>query len=83
MAWVIFASLLLALGFVTKTTAYFSRGALLPWIVLTPLVLLGMRLLVYKSLRYFRTYGRNSRSAVIAGAGSLGQHLAKSLMDLP
>src|SRR3974390_630751 len=42
-----------------------------------------MRLLVYKSLRYFRTYGRNSRSAVIAGAGSLGQHLAKSLMDLP
>ena len=83
MAWGIVASLLLALGFVTKTTAYFSRGALLPWIVLTPLVLLGMRLLVYKSLKYFRTYGRNSRSAVIAGAGSLGQHLAKSLMDLP
>ena len=46
MAWVIVASLLLALGFVTKTTGYFSRGALLPWIVLTSLVLLGMRLLV-------------------------------------
>ena len=82
-AWVIVTGLLLALGFVTKTTAYFSRGVLLPWIFLTPLVLLGLRLLVYKSLGFWRSYGRNTRTAVIAGAGSLGQHLAKSLMDLP
>jgi putative colanic acid biosynthesis UDP-glucose lipid carrier transferase len=83
LAWIIVTSLLLALGFVTKTTAYFSRGVLLPWIFLTPVVLLGMRLLVYKSLGFLRSYGRNTRTAVIAGAGSLGQHLARSLVDLP
>jgi putative colanic acid biosynthesis UDP-glucose lipid carrier transferase len=81
--WIIVISLLLALGFVTKTTAYFSRGVLLPWIFLTPVVLLGMRLLVYKSLGFMRSYGRNTRTAVIAGAGALGQHLAGSLVDLP
>jgi putative colanic acid biosynthesis UDP-glucose lipid carrier transferase len=82
-AWVIVMSLLLALGFVTKTTAYFSRGVLLPWIFLTPVVLLGIRLLVYRSLGFMRSYGRNTRTAVIAGAGALGQHLARSLVDLP
>jgi putative colanic acid biosynthesis UDP-glucose lipid carrier transferase len=82
-AWTVVTGLLLTLGFVTKTSAYFSRGVLLPWIFLTPLALLGMRLLVYKSLGFLRSYGRNTRTAVIAGAGTLGQHLAKSLMDLP
>jgi putative colanic acid biosynthesis UDP-glucose lipid carrier transferase len=83
MAWIIVLGLLLALAFVTKTTTYFSRGVLLPWIFLTPLALLGLRLLVYKSLGFLRSYGRNTRSAVIAGAGTLGQHLARSLIDLP
>jgi putative colanic acid biosynthesis UDP-glucose lipid carrier transferase len=82
-AWVIVLGLLLALAFVTKTTTYFSRGVLLPWIFLTPLALLGLRLLVYKSLGFLRSYGHNTRSAVIAGAGTLGQHLARSLVDLP
>ena len=83
LAWGIVTGLVLAIGFVTKTTAYFSRGVLLPWIFLTPVVLLGMRLLVYKSLGILRSYGSNTRTAVIAGAGTLGQHLAKSLVDLP
>jgi putative colanic acid biosynthesis UDP-glucose lipid carrier transferase len=83
LAWGIVTGLLLAFGFVTKTTAYFSRGVLLPWIFLTPVVLLGMRLLVYKSLGFLRSYGRNTRTAVIAGAGFLGRHLARSLVDLP
>jgi putative colanic acid biosynthesis UDP-glucose lipid carrier transferase len=83
LAWGIVTGLLLALGFATKTTAHFSRGVLLPWIFLTPVVLLGMRLLVYKSLGVLRSYGRNTRTAVIAGAGTLGQHLARSLADLP
>jgi putative colanic acid biosynthesis UDP-glucose lipid carrier transferase len=82
-AWLIVLGLLLALAFVTKTTANFSRGVLLPWIFLTPLALLGMRLLVYKSLGFLRSYGRNTRTAIIAGAGTLGQHLARSLVDLP
>jgi putative colanic acid biosynthesis UDP-glucose lipid carrier transferase len=82
MAWGIVTGLLLALGFVTKTTAYFSRGVLLPWIFLTPVVLLGMRLLAYKILGVLRSYGSNTRTAVIAGAGTLGQHLARSLLDL-
>jgi len=82
LAWGIVTGLLLALGFVTKTTAYFSRGVLLPWIFLTPVVLLGMRLLAYKILGVLRSYGSNTRTAVIAGAGTLGQHLAKSLLEL-
>jgi putative colanic acid biosynthesis UDP-glucose lipid carrier transferase len=82
-AWGIVVVMLLALGFVTKTSTYFSRGVLLPWFLLTPLALMGMRLLVYKSLGFWRAQGRNTRTAVIAGAGVLGQHLAKSISDLP
>ena len=82
-AWVIIIGLLLALGFATKTTALFSRGVLLPWIFFTPLVLLGTRLLVYKTLGFFRSSGRNTRTAVVAGAGDLGRRLAKSLGDFP
>ncbi len=82
-AWVIVVGLLLAFGFATKTTTYFSRGVLLPWIFLSPLALLVMRLLVYKSLAFLRSSGRNTRTAVVAGAGDLGQRLAKNLMDLP
>uniref|UniRef100_A0A7V6A3V5 Undecaprenyl-phosphate glucose phosphotransferase n=1 Tax=Desulfobacca acetoxidans TaxID=60893 RepID=A0A7V6A3V5_9BACT len=83
LTWGIVTGLLLALGFVTKTTAYFSRGVLLPWIFLTPVVLVGMRLLVYKILGVLHSYGSNTRTAVIAGASALGQHLARSLIDLP
>jgi len=82
-AWVIVVGLLLALGFATKTTTVFSRGVLLPWIILTPLALLAVRLLVYTVLGLMRSRGWNFRTAVIAGAGAVGRHLACSLIDLP
>jgi len=82
-AWAVVVSLLLALGFATKTSVYFSRGVLLPWIFLTPLSLVALRLAVYQSLNIFRARGRNFRTAVIAGAGALGQQVARNIVDLP
>jgi putative colanic acid biosynthesis UDP-glucose lipid carrier transferase len=71
------------LGFVTKTSVFFSRKVVLIWMALTPLALVALRLEVYLGLRWLRQQGRNTRSVVIAGAGELGQRLARNMVDSP
>ena len=81
--WILVILILSVLGFVTKTSVYFSRKVVLIWMVLTPLALVALRLEVYLGLRWLRQQGRNTRSVVIAGAGELGQRLARNMVDSP
>jgi len=80
-AWGLIAAFLLALCVVTKTSILFSRGVLVPWLILTPFALVTLRLMVYLSLRWVRAHGLNTRTAIIGGAGTLGRRLAKSMKD--
>jgi putative colanic acid biosysnthesis UDP-glucose lipid carrier transferase len=83
LAWVIVCVLLLLIGYVTQTSALFSRLLLCSWFVLTPLALCIHHLAVRILLRQIRATGLNSRKAVIAGTGKLSQHLAQQLRDSP
>jgi putative colanic acid biosysnthesis UDP-glucose lipid carrier transferase len=75
--------LLLLIGYVTQTSALFSRLLLCSWFALTPLALSIHHLAVRMLLRQIRATGLNSRKAVIAGTGKLSQHLAQQLQDSP
>jgi putative colanic acid biosysnthesis UDP-glucose lipid carrier transferase len=81
LAWALVVLILSALGFVLKISSNFSRGVLLPWVTLSPVGLLALRLLVYFGLNWARARGRNSRTAVIGGAGELGRQLAKKIIN--
>jgi putative colanic acid biosynthesis UDP-glucose lipid carrier transferase len=82
-SWIIVAGILLVLGFVTRTSYLFPRSILLPWLLLSPFTLLGIRLMVYMGLHWARSKGRNSRTVVIAGAGDLGLRLATQVVKTP
>jgi putative colanic acid biosysnthesis UDP-glucose lipid carrier transferase len=83
LAWTIVFSLLLLIGYVTQTSALFSRLLLCSWFIATPLALCLHHLAVRMLLRQIRTTGLNSRKAVVVGTGKLSQHLAQQLRDSP
>ncbi|NCJ08362.1 undecaprenyl-phosphate glucose phosphotransferase [Synechococcales cyanobacterium C] len=80
-AWVVVLGSLLFLGFLSQTSAVFSRGLLLTWSFCVPVVLLCFHLTIWKLLRRLRANGRNSRTAVIAGLGHTGYQLATQLQN--
>lgn len=81
LAWILVAAILSVLGYITKTSDIYSRRVLLTWFAAAPLALVALRLQVYLGLRWMRECGFNSRTAVVAGAGDLGQRLAKNVVD--
>jgi putative colanic acid biosysnthesis UDP-glucose lipid carrier transferase len=83
MAWISVFTLLLLLGYVTQTSALFSRLVLCSWFVVTPVALCLHHLKLRLLLRQLRTTGFNSRKAVIAGTGELSQGLSQQLRDCP
>ena len=83
LSWIVVIAVLSVLGYVTKTSIFFSRKVILTWMTVTPAALVTLRLQVYLGLRWLRHQGRNTRVVVIAGAGDLGRRLAKNIIDTP
>jgi len=83
LAWGIVDTILLFLGYSTKTSEIFSRSVLLSWAVSAPVILCIAHIGVRLVLRQFRASGRNSRSAVIAGISEVGCHLAEQIGEDP
>lgn len=81
--WVTTLTVLLVLGFAYKATEHFSRKVIVSWLLICPILLLGLRIIVRISLRKLRANGRNTRQIVIAGAGPLAINLAKNIMATP
>ncbi len=77
--WSIIVGLLLFLGYITKTSALFSRALLLTWVGCVPLLLFGLHLTIWRLLRQMRAVGLNSRKAVIAGVNPLSLQLAQQI----
>ncbi len=83
LAWILIVLMLSVVGYLTKTSEIYSRRVIISWLLVTPMALVALRLQVYASLRFARAQGRNFRTVVIAGAGVLGQRLAKNVKDTP
>jgi putative colanic acid biosynthesis UDP-glucose lipid carrier transferase len=83
LAWLVLVAILTTLGFITKTSANYSRKVLIIWMVIVPVTLVVLRVQIFWFLRWLRQHGHNNRTVVIAGAGDLGRRLAKNVVDSP
>ena len=75
--------ILLIIAFALQITSVYSRLVIGSWMLLCPTLLLTFRSVVKLFLRIKRSSGRNTRTVVIAGAGSLGIALADSIEQSP
>lgn len=81
--WIVLLGILLAIGYITKLSAEFSRRVILTWIVLTPgpLILTGFALNELTRRVIFSV--RNARRAVFAGFNNVSVALAQRLRQNP
>ena len=82
-AWGAVGGFLLFYFFLFKISNAFSRVVFIVWMVMTPFLIFTIHLVARKILRLFRRHGRNTRHAVIAGAGDLGRRLLQEVESLP
>jgi putative colanic acid biosynthesis UDP-glucose lipid carrier transferase len=74
---------LVAIAFVTKVGATYSRGWALIWAGSTWLGLMASRVFIRNLLMRLRARGFNQRRIVIVGAAGLGQEVATRLQAMP
>jgi len=82
-SWLVVCGILFMLGYFTKTSEIFSRRVLLTWLVLTPVLMVGFHLSIRLVLRGLRERGRNFRTAVVVGGGTLGTKLVHQIEANP
>lgn len=75
--------ILVSLAFISKTSDIFSRVIVSSWFFLGLGSLTLAHWLRRLLLRYLRSQGKNTRTAIIIGAGSLGCRLAKRVTGSP
>jgi putative colanic acid biosynthesis UDP-glucose lipid carrier transferase len=83
MRWVVLLAVLLAIGYITKLSAEFSRRVILTWAVLTPVPLILASLLLNELSRRLIFSASNARRAVFAGFNDVSQALAQRLRKNP
>ncbi len=77
--WMVLLFVLLALGYVTKSSAYFSRRLVLTWAASTPGVLIGAALLLREALRQVLADPASARRAIFVGYNDISLSLAQRL----
>ncbi|MGH9642285.1 MAG: undecaprenyl-phosphate glucose phosphotransferase [Terriglobales bacterium] len=77
--WLVLLSLLFAIGYMTKSSAVYSRRAIMTWALVTPCLLVLVSLLLYGLLRRVLSDPANMRRVVIAGCNDVSVALAKRL----
>jgi len=83
MRWVVLLGVLLAIGYITKLSAEFSRRVILTWVVLTPVPLILTSLLLNELSRRLIYSAKNARRAVFAGFNDVSVALAQRLRRNP
>jgi putative colanic acid biosynthesis UDP-glucose lipid carrier transferase len=81
--WGLVAAALLLVGFLSKTTDMLPRRILLAWGLSTPAVLLTIHIALGYGLRRIRMRGRNTRVAIVVGAGETAVALAQRILSMP
>ena len=77
--WMIIVAILLAVGFVTKFTADFSRKIVVSWIVATPAVLIMVTLCLHELRRRLMYDPAMVRRVVFAGCNEISVSLARRI----
>ncbi len=81
--WLLLLALLVAIGYITKSSTQFSRRVILTWAVLTPVPLILVGILLHEWIRRFMHSTRNARVALMAGFNDVSFALAERIKDSP
>jgi len=81
--WCLLVGVLLLIGYATKTSSIYSRKALFTWFIVAPAVIVLVQLALETLVSRLLLSAGNTRSVVIAGAGSLGHELATKIQSSP
>jgi putative colanic acid biosynthesis UDP-glucose lipid carrier transferase len=79
--WFLLLAILLAIGYVTKFSAEFSRRVVLTWALLTPAALIATSLGLNETIRRLVLTPENLRKAVFAGYNDVSLALAERLHE--
>lgn len=77
--WLVVVSLLLLIGYATKSSSEFSRLILFTWFLLTPFVILFGKWLIQEMTVKLMTFAGNTRRVVIAGITPVSKQLAENI----
>lgn len=81
LVWLLIVILLVGTAFLTKTSADFSRRAVVSWFVLVPVLMTLQRLVIQLAMRSMRKRGMNTRTVAIAGAGENALKIVKGIFE--
>jgi Undecaprenyl-phosphate glucose phosphotransferase len=81
--WIFIVGLLLMLGWATRTLGSFDERVMVAWIAFTPVAMFAAHMLLPIVLPRVLASEGIQRTAVIAGAGSLGRKLAEQIERTP
>jgi len=77
--WAVLVATLLALGYVTKFSAYFSRLVVVTWVLVTPVLLVLLSLALHGATRALLRDVAQARRAVIVGCTTASLELSRRL----
>ena len=77
--WLVIVGILLAVGFVTKNSAGFSRRVVLTWVILTPALLILVKLFLHEMLRRLMYDPSMVRRVAFVGCNDVSVSLAQRI----
>ncbi|MFH2139941.1 MAG: undecaprenyl-phosphate glucose phosphotransferase [Pseudomonadota bacterium] len=81
--WLLTVCVMLALGFLWKSSVHYSRVVMMGWVIATPALLMLERMVLRYFLRALRRVGLNSRSVAIVGGGEKAAALERQIASSP
>ncbi len=81
--WLLLLTILLAIGYVTKSLQSFPRRLFLVWAAATPVALVGATLAMQEAIRYFLRSAFDIRSVIVVGYNNSSLQLARRLRSNP
>lgn len=81
--WALSVFVLLVLGFATRYAADTPRSLVVAWLLTTPALIAGGRIVLRRGQRALRAHGLNTRSFAVVGVNELGVQLARNIDDAP
>jgi putative colanic acid biosynthesis UDP-glucose lipid carrier transferase len=77
--WLLLLAILIAIGYVTKSSSEYSRRVILTWAMVTPIPLIIASVALYEITRRFMNSPSNARTAVIAGYSDVSRGLVERI----
>jgi putative colanic acid biosynthesis UDP-glucose lipid carrier transferase len=79
--WALLLAILIAIGYITKSSAQFSRRVILTWAAITPVPLILVSIAVHEVIRRYMQSPHNARVAVVAGYNDVSIALAERIRN--